>query len=90
MHGIVESLFRRYTENGMAEDLAYKNTVECITGIVSRTISTKVLLYNVRCMYSLSYIALLLKFYCFHDISGYACCVQFSHRGGKEGIQCSI
>ncbi|KAI3945925.1 hypothetical protein MKW98_007274 [Papaver atlanticum] len=48
VHGIVESLFRRYTENGMAEDLAYKNTVECITGIVSRTISTEGMLsvYN--------------------------------------------
>lgn len=42
MHGIVESLFRRYTEGGMTEDLAYKNTVECITGIISRTISTQV------------------------------------------------
>lgn len=38
----MESLFRRYTENGMPEDLAYINTVECITGIISRTISTKV------------------------------------------------
>lgn len=44
VHGVVESLFRRYTENGMSEDLAYKNTVECITGIISRTISTKVIL----------------------------------------------
>lgn len=42
VHGIVESLFRRYSENGMSEDLAYKNTVECITGIISKTISTKV------------------------------------------------
>ncbi|KAJ4703638.1 ketol-acid reductoisomerase [Melia azedarach] len=41
VHGVVESLFRKYTENGMSEDLAYKNTVECITGIVSKTISTK-------------------------------------------------
>ncbi|KAK4438796.1 Ketol-acid reductoisomerase, chloroplastic [Sesamum alatum] len=48
VHGVVESLFRRYTENGMGEDLAYKNTVECITGIVSKTISTKGMLavYN--------------------------------------------
>ncbi|KAJ3685321.1 hypothetical protein LUZ61_014485 [Rhynchospora tenuis] len=48
VHGIVEALFRRYTENGMDEHLAYKNTVECITGIVSRTISTKGMLavYN--------------------------------------------
>ncbi|XP_020272448.1 ketol-acid reductoisomerase, chloroplastic [Asparagus officinalis] len=48
VHGIVESLFRRYTENGMTEELAYKNTVECITGIISRTISTKGMLsvYN--------------------------------------------
>ncbi|KAI4363859.1 hypothetical protein MLD38_020026 [Melastoma candidum] len=41
VHGVVESLFRRYTQNGMNENLAYKNTVECITGIVSRTISTQ-------------------------------------------------
>ncbi|XP_022147921.1 ketol-acid reductoisomerase, chloroplastic [Momordica charantia] len=48
VHGIVESLFRRYTENGMAEELAYKNTVESITGIISKTISTKGMLavYN--------------------------------------------
>ncbi|GAA0157246.1 hypothetical protein LIER_14554 [Lithospermum erythrorhizon] len=48
VHGIVESLFRRYTENGMSEDLAYKNTVECITGNISKTISTKGMLavYN--------------------------------------------
>jgi len=41
VHGVVESLFRCYTENGMAEDAAYKNTVESITGIISKTISTK-------------------------------------------------
>ncbi|XP_071725319.1 ketol-acid reductoisomerase, chloroplastic-like [Rutidosis leptorrhynchoides] len=41
VHGIVESLFRRYRLNGMSEEDAYKNTVECITGIISRTISTK-------------------------------------------------
>ncbi|ESQ44221.1 hypothetical protein EUTSA_v10005853mg [Eutrema salsugineum] len=48
VHGIVESLFRRYTENGMSEELAYKNTVECITGTISRTISTQGMLavYN--------------------------------------------
>ncbi|CAI0393881.1 unnamed protein product [Linum tenue] len=48
VHGAVECLFRRYTENGMDEDSAYKNTVECITGIVSKTISTKGMLsvYN--------------------------------------------
>ena len=38
----MESLFRRYTKNGMNEDLAYKNTVECITGIISKNISAKV------------------------------------------------
>ncbi|CAM6104611.1 unnamed protein product [Calypogeia fissa] len=41
VHGIVESLFRRYTFYGMEEEAAYKNTVESITGIISRTISTK-------------------------------------------------
>ncbi|CAM0881915.1 unnamed protein product [Alopecurus aequalis] len=48
VHGIVEALFRRYTEQGMDEELAYKNTVECITGIVSKTISKKGMLevYN--------------------------------------------
>eukprot|EP01018_Ginkgo_biloba_P022602 Gb_35104 [translate_table: standard] len=48
VHGIVEALFRRYTENGMDENLAYKNTVEGITGIISKTISTKGMLsiYN--------------------------------------------
>ncbi|KAK6919179.1 Ketol-acid reductoisomerase, N-terminal [Dillenia turbinata] len=48
VHGVVECLFRKYTENGMSEDLAYKNTVECITGIISKTISTKGMLavYN--------------------------------------------
>ena len=48
VHGIVEALFRRYTENGMDEHLAYKNTVEGITGIISKTISTKGMLsiYN--------------------------------------------
>jgi ketol-acid reductoisomerase len=48
VHGIVESLFRRYTETGMSEELAYKNTVECITGNISKTISAKGMLavYN--------------------------------------------
>ncbi|XP_065873922.1 ketol-acid reductoisomerase, chloroplastic [Euphorbia lathyris] len=48
VHGIVESLFRRYTENGMSEEDAYKNTVEGITGNISRTISTQGMLavYN--------------------------------------------
>ncbi|MBA0626879.1 hypothetical protein Godav_004465 [Gossypium davidsonii] len=48
VHGVVECLFRRYVEDGMSEELAYKNTVECITGIVSKTISTKGMLavYN--------------------------------------------
>jgi ketol-acid reductoisomerase len=42
VHGMVEALFRRYTEQGMDEDSAYKNTVESITGIISKTISKKV------------------------------------------------
>ncbi|XP_047172901.1 ketol-acid reductoisomerase, chloroplastic-like [Vigna umbellata] len=48
VHGVVESLFRRYTEHGMNEDLAYNNTVESITGTISRIISTKGMLavYN--------------------------------------------
>ncbi|KAH9556190.1 hypothetical protein CY35_07G013100 [Sphagnum magellanicum] len=48
VHGVVEALFRRYTQNGMAEDAAYKNTVESVTGVISKTISTKGMLavYN--------------------------------------------
>ncbi|CAL4955399.1 unnamed protein product [Urochloa decumbens] len=48
VHGMVEALFRRYTEQGMDEDSAYKNTVESITGIISKTISKKGMLevYN--------------------------------------------
>lgn len=45
VHGIVEALFRRYTEQGMDEELAYKSTVEGITGIISKTISKKVCHY---------------------------------------------
>ncbi|KAJ0018113.1 hypothetical protein Pint_10409 [Pistacia integerrima] len=44
------SFFLSFTVHraGMSKDLAYKNTVECITGIVSKTISTKGMLavYN--------------------------------------------
>ena len=42
VHGVVEALFRRFTANGMAEEDAFKNCVECITGNLSKTISTKV------------------------------------------------
>lgn len=41
VHGLVEALFRRYTEAGMPEEDAYKSTVEGITGVISKTISTK-------------------------------------------------
>ena len=51
VHGLVEALFRRYTEAGMADEDAYKNTVESVTGVISKTISTKVL-------YKLSLLAL--------------------------------
>mmetsp|Transcript_17228 Transcript_17228/g.20727 ORF Transcript_17228/g.20727 Transcript_17228/m.20727 type:complete len:569 (-) Transcript_17228:348-2054(-) len=41
VHGIVESLFRRYTAQGMSEEDAFKNTVESITGPITKVISTK-------------------------------------------------
>ena len=41
VHGIVESLYRRYVKDGMSEEDAFKNTVECITGPITKTISTK-------------------------------------------------
>ncbi|CAI9089245.1 OLC1v1023782C1 [Oldenlandia corymbosa var. corymbosa] len=48
VHGLAVALFRRYTNREMEEDLAYKNTVECMTRIVSKTISAKGILevYN--------------------------------------------
>lgn len=40
VHGMVESLFRRYVdEKGMGEEEAFRQTVECITGPVTRIIS---------------------------------------------------
>ena len=39
VHGIIESLFRRYTANGMSDEDAFKNTAESITGNISRQIS---------------------------------------------------
>jgi ketol-acid reductoisomerase len=39
VHGIVESLFRRLVEHGTADEIAFKTTVENITGPLSRTIS---------------------------------------------------
>ena len=41
VHGIVESLFRRYTREGMSKEEAFKNTVECITGPITKIISTQ-------------------------------------------------
>ncbi len=39
VHGIVESLYRRYVAEGMSESDAFNNTVESITGPISDTIS---------------------------------------------------
>merc|ERR1712100_350815 len=41
VHGIVESLYRRYVRDGMSKEQAFKETVECITGPIAKTISTK-------------------------------------------------
>jgi ketol-acid reductoisomerase len=48
VHGMVEALFRRFTRQGMSDEDAFKHSVECITGPISRTISTKGMLavYN--------------------------------------------
>ncbi|CAL5382348.1 unnamed protein product [Camellia sinensis] len=81
VHGIVETLFRRYTENGMSEDLAYKNTVECITGNISKTISTQGMLavYNslsedgkreFEAAYSASYYpSMCILYECYEDVA---------------------
>lgn len=39
VHGIVESLYRRYVEQGMAPNRAFNETVENVTGPISDTIS---------------------------------------------------
>jgi len=44
VHAIAESLFRRYTEGtadteGMSDEEAFRQAVECITGPVTKTIS---------------------------------------------------
>ncbi|GBG62070.1 hypothetical protein CBR_g28546 [Chara braunii] len=41
VHGVVEALFRRYTEQGMSDEDAFTNSVESITGVISQTISRK-------------------------------------------------
>ncbi|GMH12118.1 hypothetical protein Nepgr_013959 [Nepenthes gracilis] len=81
VHGIVECLFRRYTDNGMSEDLAYKNTVEGITGIISKMISTKGMLavYNAlsddeknefRAAYSASFYPCMdILYECYEDVA---------------------
>jgi len=40
VHGIVESLYNRYTGQGMSQEDAFKNTVECITGPITKLISS--------------------------------------------------
>ena len=44
MHGIVESLYRRYLNQGMTEAEAYRHSVESISGPISATISARGLL----------------------------------------------
>ena len=44
VHGIVESLYRRYRDEGMSDADAFRNSVECVTGPISKTISTQGLL----------------------------------------------
>ncbi|WP_432164262.1 ketol-acid reductoisomerase [Streptomyces tendae] len=39
VHGIVESLYRRYLDQGMTAEKAFEHSVECVTGPVSKTVS---------------------------------------------------
>ncbi|MFF0765280.1 ketol-acid reductoisomerase [Streptomyces sp. NPDC003737] len=41
VHGIVESLYRRYRDQGMTARAAFLNSVECVTGPISRIISSR-------------------------------------------------
>ncbi len=48
VHGIVESLYRRYTDSGMENADAFRNSVETITGPISSVVSRKgiIAVYN--------------------------------------------
>ncbi|GMH40883.1 hypothetical protein BSKO_08787 [Bryopsis sp. KO-2023] len=48
VHGMVEALFRKYVNEGMSPEDAFKNSVECITGPITKIISTDgmLALYN--------------------------------------------
>lgn len=39
VHGAVESLFRRYVRQGMSDEEAFRQSVECVTGPLTRIIS---------------------------------------------------
>jgi ketol-acid reductoisomerase len=39
VHGIVESLYRRFRDQGMSETDAYRHSVDSVTGPISRTVS---------------------------------------------------
>ena len=42
VHGMVEGLYRRFTGlEGMSPEDAFKNSVECITGPISKMVSTQ-------------------------------------------------
>lgn len=41
VHGVIESLFRRFVEQGMSPEDAFLNSAESITGPISKTISKK-------------------------------------------------
>jgi ketol-acid reductoisomerase len=39
VHGIVESLYRRFRDHGLRATEAYRRSVDCVTGPISRTVS---------------------------------------------------
>jgi ketol-acid reductoisomerase len=39
VHGIVESLYRRFRDQGMSDEAAFQHSVESVTGPISKTIS---------------------------------------------------
>lgn len=41
VHGLVEALYRRYSDQGMSETDAYRHSVDCVTGPISWIISKK-------------------------------------------------
>ncbi|KAH6557089.1 hypothetical protein KP509_1Z135400 [Ceratopteris richardii] len=98
VHGLVEALFRRCTEVGIFDHDAYRSIVECITSVISKSISTKRMLavYNAldeqekkdfEAAYSTSYYPFMdILYECYEDVASgnEICSVVLARRRSQE------